>query len=114
MTGSEELASEQQKPGQTVKLLYDAVLEDTGVSISMALLANVIDERWLELNGSPWPQDRVPTTFVAANYRVLSYRWISHYVLEETRPGGIGHTSGRLNLSSVSSVLQTVWPKGES
>lgn len=96
----------------SARKLQTAVLDDTGVELGLELLADVVREDWLVANGSPYPdKDSIPAKHSPKTFRYLCYRWISYWVLEQSRIDGEGQTQGRLDLTqSTRPLLREAWP----
>ena len=85
--------------GLSARKLQAAILDDTGVELGLQLLADVVREDWQVANGSPYPnKDSIPAKLSPKTSMYLCYRWISYWVLEQSRLDGEGQTQGRLVL----------------
>ena len=96
----------------SARKLQTAVRDDTGVELGLELLADVVREDWLVASGSPYPdKDSIPAKHSPKTFRYLCYRWISYWVLEQSRLDGEAQPQGRLDLTrSTWPLLREAWP----
>ena len=66
--------------------LQQALIQDTGFGLEADQLAQASSAEWLAANGSPYPQDSMPSTNLKPkNYRFLCYRWCACWLIEKSR-----------------------------